>query len=126
MSNTNAVVQALMQLASQGGNGAPQDNSNQPSRTGAPSIDPAMAAKAAVLAARNGGSQPTPSATPGPAPNFSTMAANAWSNPNAAAVPPASQGVIDPTQRHVLAAIINTIAQAAQAYSQQRWIRAND
>src|SRR5213080_3640181 len=118
MSNPNPVVQALMQLALQGDNGAPQDNSNPPNRTSAPSIDPATAAKAAALAARNGGSQPTASATPGPAPNFSTMAANAWSNPNAAAVPPASPGVIDPTQPRVLAAIINPLAQAAQAYSQ--------
>jgi hypothetical protein len=46
-----------------------------------------------------------------------TQAAGMFSNPNAAAVPPAPQGVIDPTQHPVIKAIIQALSQGAQNYS---------
>ena len=46
------------------------------------------------------------------------QAATMFQNPNAAAVPPASPGVIDPTQHPVIKAIIQALSTAAQGYSQ--------
>jgi hypothetical protein len=47
-----------------------------------------------------------------------TQAAGMFSNPNAAAVPPAPQGIIDPTQHPVIKAIIQALSQAASGFSQ--------
>src|SRR5207249_3636884 len=45
------------------------------------------------------------------------QAATMFSNPNAAAVPPAPQGVIDPMQHPVIKAIIQALSKAARGYS---------
>jgi hypothetical protein len=54
------------------------------------------------------------SATPNP---LMQQAAGMFNNPNAAAVPPAPQGVIDPTQHPVIKAIIQALSQAGQNFS---------
>jgi hypothetical protein len=53
--------------------------------------------------------------TPNP---LMTQAAGMFSNPNAAAVPPQSQGSIDPMQHPVIKAIIQALSQGAQNFSQ--------
>lgn len=45
------------------------------------------------------------------------QAAGMFANPNAAAIPPAPQGVIDPMQHPVIKAIIQALSQGAQNYS---------
>jgi hypothetical protein len=52
-----------------------------------------------------------------PANPLMTQAAGMFANPNAAAVPPAPQGVIDPMQHPVIKAIIQALSQGAQNYS---------
>jgi hypothetical protein len=87
---SNPIVQALMQMFQQRGNGAPQSDPNQPSGNGAPNIDPA---KIAVLASRNGASQAQPSSgapTALPSPDAMNMGMSLMNNPMAQGVPQAS------------------------------------
>jgi hypothetical protein len=87
---SNPIVQALMQMFQQRGNGAPQSDPNQPSGNGAPNIDPA---KITALASRSGTSQAQPSSgaptalTP---PDAMNMGVNLMNNPMAQGVPQAS------------------------------------
>jgi hypothetical protein len=73
-------------------------------------LDPATLAKLQALAARSGDPQSSV-AGPAAAPNYSTMAASAWGNPNAQPVQQPQQGLIDPARHPQIAAVINAIAQ---------------
>jgi len=90
MTNQNAIVQAIMRMAQQGGNGTPQSDPNQPSGNGPPAMDPA---KIAALASRSGASQAQPSSgaptalTP---PDAMNMGLSLMNNPMAQGVPQAS------------------------------------